>query len=196
MKLSIITLASLATLATAIDQDEVAAVTALYGDINGHLSDYLNYIQQGNALPDGLLNLYQEAQTYKDDSYTTLLSTVDFNAVEGFVTGLPWYSSRLAGAFASVTGEGAATSSSAPETSSAAASSSAAATTTSSKAAESSSAAPVTSEAKSTTAAAQSSSKPASSEVAVSTYEGAAANNGQSLIALIVPFVLAAPALL
>ncbi len=195
MKLSIITLASLATLATAIDQDEVAAVTALYGDINGHLSDYLNYIQQGNALPDGLLNLYQEAQTYTDDSYTTLLSTVDFNAVEGFVTGLPWYSSRLAGAFASATGEGAATSSSAPETSKAA-SSSAAASTTSSKAAESSSAAPVTSEAKSTTAAAQSSSKPASSEVAVSTYEGAAANNGQSLIALIVPFVLAAPALL
>ncbi len=195
MKLSIITLASLATLATAIDQDEVAAVTALYGDINGHLSDYLNYIQQGNALPDGLLNLYQEAQTYTDDSYTTLLSTVDFNAVEGFVTGLPWYSSRLAGAFASATGEGAATTSSAPETSKAA-SSSAAAPTTSSKAAASSSAAPVTSEAKSTTAAAQSSSKPASSEVAVSTYEGAAANNGQSLIALIVPFVLAAPALL
>ncbi|ODQ60944.1 hypothetical protein WICANDRAFT_19726, partial [Wickerhamomyces anomalus NRRL Y-366-8] len=133
-----------ATLATAIDQDEVAAVTALYGDINGHLSDYLNYIQQGNALPDGLLNLYQEAQTYTDDSYTTLLSTVDFNAVEGFVTGLPWYSSRLAGAFASATGEGAATTSSAPETSKAA-SSSAAAPTTSSKAAASSSAAPVTS---------------------------------------------------
>lgn len=94
----------LASLTSTIVAQEAAALTGLYGDISGHISEYLSYVQDGNSLPNGLLNLYQEVQTYTDDSYTTLLSSVDFGQISSFVTGLPWYSSRLETIFAEATG--------------------------------------------------------------------------------------------
>lgn len=189
MQLSLITLATLTSLVVAENNPEqVAAITGLYGDIKGHFSDYLSYIQGGHSLPNGLLNLYQEVQTYTDDSYTTLLGDVDYGSLENFAEGLPWYSSRLETYFAAATGE--------PESSAAASSSAPSSSEPASSEAASSAVSSITS-----VASQVESETPASSEASVSVYEGAASNNvfnGQSLVALVVPFVmvLAAPILI
>lgn len=115
MKFQLLSTLALASLATA---QEAAIVTGLLGDISGHLNQYLSYIQAGSqTLPSGVLELYQEVQTYTDDSYTTLLSQLDFSAVSTFATALPWYSSRLETIFeAAATGDSGSSSASATST--------------------------------------------------------------------------------
>lgn len=94
-----IILTSLLTLCKATaNADEVAFVTALVSDYKAHPKDYINFIATATSVPAEVTHLAIKAATYKDDSYTTLLSTVDVGSLEDFATNLPWYSSRLADA--------------------------------------------------------------------------------------------------
>lgn len=88
---------SLLPIALAADRD--AELNALVADLAGHSSEYLQQVASGNIPPADLLALAQQVKTFTDDSYTTLYPEVDMGEVSAYVTGLPWYSSRLASIF-------------------------------------------------------------------------------------------------
>ncbi|CCH43473.1 Zonadhesin [Wickerhamomyces ciferrii] len=98
---------SLASIALA---DKTEIINGVYNDINSHLEEYLKIIDQ---VPSDLLQLFKQAQTYTDDSYTTLYDNVDLNEVSTFATGLDWYDQRLKSIF----GDDASPSTEAPEVS-------------------------------------------------------------------------------
>lgn len=132
--------AALAASTQAADEwtTEIPFITAFVADLKGNINDYLGLIASGSSIPPVLLSLYQEISSYTDDSYTTLIeSDFPITALQGFVTGLPWYETRLSAELAAVATAAAETSSSAAESSSAAPTTSA----SSSAAKESSSAA-------------------------------------------------------
>ncbi|ODV58647.1 uncharacterized protein ASCRUDRAFT_77660 [Ascoidea rubescens DSM 1968] len=82
------------------------AVTAVFDDINNHLTDYLSLVTAGEV-PTAILSYYYVAQSYTDDSYTTLInSDFPFSEFQTFVTGLDWYSTRLSSNLAIATGNG------------------------------------------------------------------------------------------
>jgi ElaB/YqjD/DUF883 family membrane-anchored ribosome-binding protein len=89
-------LALFASLAAAQRDEQLNGIVS---DLGAHRSEYLGQIASGNVPPADLLSLAQEVQTYTDDSFTTLYSEVDLGAVSSYVTGLPWYSSRLESLF-------------------------------------------------------------------------------------------------
>ncbi|KAK6198571.1 Seripauperin and TIP1 family-domain-containing protein [Scheffersomyces amazonensis] len=83
-----------------LDSSELAFLTRFVGDAKSHLPDYIGYLQTATvSVPTGLTALAIQVQTYTNDAYTTLLSEAGINVsqLESFATGLPWYSSRLAG---------------------------------------------------------------------------------------------------
>lgn len=85
---------SIASLLASVSAENI--IVALNSDVAGNVNDYLQYVQQNtevNAAP--LLSLYQQAQTYTDDSYTTLITGEELSSLSAFVTQLPWYSSRI-----------------------------------------------------------------------------------------------------
>ncbi|CDR41441.1 CYFA0S07e02168g1_1 [Cyberlindnera fabianii] len=103
----------LALAASFVAADKNSELEGLLADLKANLNDYLSQVSEGNTPPPQLLSLAQEARTYTDNSYTTLFDQVDINEVKSYVTGLPWYSSRLASLF----DDDSAPSSSAPESS-------------------------------------------------------------------------------
>ena len=131
-------LASSAALAHALSDAQIAELKAIMSDVSNNISEYMALATDGTIslsdLPAGVLSLGLAVASATDDSYTTLYDDVDMDAVETWLTVLPWYSTRLsseiAAALYTITAE-----------SSAAATSSAAEATTSSAAVASSSAA-------------------------------------------------------
>lgn len=89
---ALLSVASLIALSKAED-----LLVALNSDIKSNMNQYLSYVSDHSTadyLP--LLTLYQEAQTYTDDSYTTLVGSDELVSISSFATELPWYSSRIA----------------------------------------------------------------------------------------------------
>lgn len=73
-------------------------LTKLVLDIKANPKDYLNYVQTATAsIPDDLTPLALQVRTYTDDSYTTLVDSGEKSQLLAFMTGLPWYSSRILG---------------------------------------------------------------------------------------------------
>ncbi|CDR43268.1 CYFA0S11e02828g1_1 [Cyberlindnera fabianii] len=106
LSLKPLVLLAFALFTNAQSASESAELTAIVNDINNNLQDYLGQVQDGNAPPAELLSLYQQVQTYTDDSYTSLYSEVNMGDVSSYITGLPWYSSRLQPAIESATAGG------------------------------------------------------------------------------------------
>ncbi|ODV87322.1 hypothetical protein CANARDRAFT_174389 [[Candida] arabinofermentans NRRL YB-2248] len=175
---SVILFSILATLGAANNDD---LLTAIKGDIDGNLVQYVSYISaHPGAEVNSLLALYEAAVTYTDTSYTTLVNDDELNAISSFATALPWYTrieAEVGGASSTVestssSSSEAATSSAVETTSSSAeasSSSSAAESTAESSSAAESSTAESTTKASSTaeSSSAAESATAASSSVAV-----------------------------
>lgn len=76
------------------DQD-VEFLTKLVNDYKDHTGDYFNFIRTAKSVPNQFSALATQVGTYTDDSYTTMLNSVDIEPLEEFATEFPWYSSRL-----------------------------------------------------------------------------------------------------
>lgn len=76
------------------DQD-VDFLTKLVNDYKDHTGDYFNFIRTAKSVPNQFSALATQVGTYTDDSYTTMLNSVDIEPLEEFATEFPWYSSRL-----------------------------------------------------------------------------------------------------
>lgn len=96
--------ALLFTLARATDET-LAFVTALLADAEDNRNDYIGLLFNPSVqIPSTLLGIYNEAMTYTDDSYTSLInSDFPFSELSTFATGLPWYSTRLSAELAAAT---------------------------------------------------------------------------------------------
>lgn len=97
-KFAVLIAAIAATLVNAQNAVEVAEIQVLVNDINSNLGQYLSLEtnpDSGFQIPDNLLSLYRNVATYTDDSFSTLLSGVNFDEITSTIVGLPWYSSRL-----------------------------------------------------------------------------------------------------
>ncbi|CAB4254069.1 similar to Saccharomyces cerevisiae YER011W TIR1 Cell wall mannoprotein of the Srp1p/Tip1p family of serine-alanine-rich proteins [Maudiozyma barnettii] len=96
-----------AALAQAQTASQIAELNVIIADVKNNMGDYTSLATSGSLslsdLPAGIMPLAMAVQTATDDSYTTLYSNVDFDAVSTFLTKLPWYSSRLEGAIESAT---------------------------------------------------------------------------------------------
>lgn len=111
--------AGLLAVAHAVDQSDIAFVTALVSDYKANPKQYINFIQTAENVPAEVTHLAIQAATYTDDSYTTLLNTLDVTSLENYASSaLPWYS-RIASAAAAGddSGSSAATSTSGSSTS-------------------------------------------------------------------------------
>lgn len=186
-----------------VKADEDAVLSVILQDIESYQSDYLSYIQEGHAVPSGVLQVYQQITTYTDDSYTTLYSQIDESAVATFITGVPWYSSRLASKIAAAETEGDSSiisssesgSASAESTSaSASASASASESTSESASASASTSASASASVSSSKASEASSSSKASSSASASSASSTSSANGaanveKSLAYLVGPIV-------
>ncbi|ODQ45060.1 hypothetical protein PICMEDRAFT_165299 [Pichia membranifaciens NRRL Y-2026] len=120
MQLSHSVLISVAALVASTQAEDL--LVALNSDIQSNPNQYLSFVQEHTTANVGpLLSLYQQAQTYTDDSYTTLVDSSELASISSFATELPWYSSRIApelGADATTTdASGSARSSAAPRSS-------------------------------------------------------------------------------
>ncbi|CAI1945785.1 hypothetical protein SEUBUCD646_0D02790 [Saccharomyces eubayanus] len=162
-------LTAIASFAAAETAGQTAELQAIIGDINSHLSDYLG-LETGNSgfqIPADVLSVYQQVMTYTDDSYTTLFSKLDYDAITKTIVKLPWYTTRLSSEIA------AAVASVSPASSSSAAPSSSSSAAPSSSSAASSSVAPSSSKAVSSSVA------PATSTASTSVVT--ASNAGQRI---------------
>jgi len=125
-----------AALAQAQTSAQIAELTVILNDVKDNLNSYMGLVTAGTIsladLPAGVLDIGMALASATDDSYTTLYSEVDFDAITPFLTALPWYSSRLEAELATITG---AASSSKASSTSAKASTTAATTTKGSAAA-------------------------------------------------------------
>ncbi|SMN19987.1 similar to Saccharomyces cerevisiae YER011W TIR1 Cell wall mannoprotein of the Srp1p/Tip1p family of serine-alanine-rich proteins [Maudiozyma saulgeensis] len=96
-----------AALANAQTAAQIAELNVIIADVKDNMADYTSLATSGSLslsdLPTGIMPLAMAVQTATDDSYTTLYSNVDFDAVATFLTKLPWYSSRLEAAIESAT---------------------------------------------------------------------------------------------
>jgi hypothetical protein len=94
MQLSQEVIISIAALMATVSAENI--LVALNSDIGSNVQQYLSFVQANtgaNVAP--LLSLYQQAQTYTDNSYTTLVNEQELASISAFATNLPWYSSRL-----------------------------------------------------------------------------------------------------
>ncbi|CCK72161.1 putative lipase KNAG_0J00780 [Huiozyma naganishii CBS 8797] len=152
-------IASSAAIASALTDEQSAEIYAIVQDINSNQAQYIGLEMNtgGFQIPPQLLSMYQQVLTYKDDSYTSLFTALDYNMITSTITGLSWYNERLAPALSSVRAK----------YNTAEATTSAKATTTTS-AKETTTSAEATTSSKATTSAAPSSSAKASSSSAAS----------------------------
>lgn len=102
--LSLLVSALLFTVARATDET-VAFVTAFIADAEANRNDYIGLLFNPSVqIPSTLMAVYNEAMTYTDDSYTSLInSDFPFSELSTFATGLPWYSTRLSAELAAAT---------------------------------------------------------------------------------------------
>lgn len=182
MQLSQTSLFAIAAFLSSISAENL--LVAVNSDIAANLADYLSYKQEHSTLDYApLLSLYEEGQTYTDDSYTTLVDSAEMASLSAFATALPWYSSRILpelDASVSSTPVSSTSVSSAAKSSAAPTSSTAHSSITESSAGDSSSA---TGSSSGQSSQAASSETSASSESSVSTA-GAAAVLGQGSLAV------------
>lgn len=205
-------LASSAALAHALSDAQIAELKAIMSDVSSNISEYMALATDGTIslsdLPAGVLSLGLAVASATDDSYTTLYDDVDMDAVETWLTILPWYTTRLsseiAAALYTITADASsaaasssaaeATTSSAVATSSAAASSAAASSTVASSSDVTSSVVASTSAVASTTATSVAVSSSASSSSATLSQQ---TDNGAAKVAGVgAAGILAAAALL
>ncbi|CUM64400.1 uncharacterized protein PRCAT00002003001 [Priceomyces carsonii] len=90
MKLTILSAIFLSSGALAADSSDIAFITKLVSDAKAHAKDYLGYVQTASSVPAEFTSLAKEVMTYKDDSYTTLISDINVNQLESFASKLPW----------------------------------------------------------------------------------------------------------
>ncbi|CCK71161.1 Tir3p KNAG_0G01030 [Huiozyma naganishii CBS 8797] len=90
-------LATVASLAAAINDYEVAEFNAILVDVKANLMQYISLAENNPdfTLPDGVLDVYTQLTTYTDESYTSLFTAIDFDQVTTVMHQVPWYSSRL-----------------------------------------------------------------------------------------------------
>lgn len=94
MQLSQASLFAAAAFLSSVSAENLLVV--VNSDIGANLADYLSYRQAHTTEDYGpLLSLYEEGQTYTDDSYTTLVGSAEMSSLSAFATALPWYSSRI-----------------------------------------------------------------------------------------------------
>ena len=161
-------------------------VVAMFNDIHSNLGQYASLASTESSAMAQFIPLYAQAQTYTDESYTTLVNSALYQSISEFVTALPWYSSRIepqlaaSGASQTASASGSASSSASGSASGSASKSESASSKASSKSSSgsksgSSSAAESSSEASSSETSAASSTESESSSSASSTSSAAAA---------------------
>lgn len=204
MKFSTVAAAALsASIASAMTDEQVQEINAIVKDISANQAQYIGLEVSppaGFTMPTELIQLYAKVMTYKDESYTTLLADLDYDALINTITYFSWYSDRLVPALESVrkeynteaaatttkaaetTTKAAATSKAAAETSKAAETTTEAAETTTTKAAETSKAAETTTTKAASSKAAETTTKAASSKAAETTTKAKATTQAVSQI--------------
>lgn len=90
----------------AANSEEVDFLTKLVSDYDDNKKQYLNFAKTATDMPKDLTKLALAVNTYKDDSYTTLLedSDIDVSSLMNYASELPWYSRLEKGASASGSG--------------------------------------------------------------------------------------------
>lgn len=159
--------AASASMASALDEALMIEMSVYMADIGANIMQYMSMMKANpnQSFPSVMLSAQAEQMTATNDSYLTWFKNLNSAEVEEMVTGVPWYSSRLAPkiskawAAAGITEGAAATSVAATTT--------AATTTAATTSAASSSAAASSAAASSSSAAASSSSAAASSSASV-----------------------------
>ena len=176
--------AASASMASALDEALMIEMSVYMADIGANIMQYMSMMKANpnQSFPSVMLSAQAEQMTATNDSYLTWFKNLNSAEVEEMVTGVPWYSSRLAPkiskawAAAGITEGAAATSVAATTT---AATTTAATTTAATTSAASSSAA--ASSAAASSAAASSSSAAASSSSAAASSSSAAASSSASV---------------
>ncbi|CCH57912.1 hypothetical protein TBLA_0A01120 [Henningerozyma blattae CBS 6284] len=98
-------LAAITAIANA-DGDREAAMISMQvymNDIGSHMKEYLS-MEKANpeqSIPPGVLSAYAAKMTAKGDSYTSFFSDIPDSYIHYMITGVPWYSTRLAPAISS-----------------------------------------------------------------------------------------------
>ena len=178
------TLLSVAAMIASANAEDL--VVAMFNDIHSNLGQYASLASTESSAMAQFIPLYAQAQTYTDESYTTLVNSALYQSISEFVTALPWYSSRIepqlaaSGASQTASASGSASSSASGSASGSASKSESAPSKASSKSSSgsksgSSSAAESSSEASSSETSAASSTESESSSSASSTSSAAAA---------------------
>lgn len=178
------TLLSVAAMIASANAEDL--VVAMFNDIHSNLGQYASLASTESSAMAQFIPLYAQAQTYTDESYTTLVNSALYQSISEFVTALPWYSSRIepqlaaSGASQTASASGSASSSASGSASGSASKSESASSKASSKSSSgsksgSSSAAESSSEASSSETSAASSTESESSSSASSTSSAAAA---------------------
>ncbi|CCH63179.1 hypothetical protein TBLA_0J01845 [Henningerozyma blattae CBS 6284] len=133
-------IAAAAAIAKADREAAMISMEVYMNDIGSHMKDYLSMekAHPEQSIPPGVLSAYAAKLTDKTDSYTSFFADIGDEQIHYMITGVPWYSTRLAPAISQAL-EAAGLGEAAPATSSSKAvetTSSKAVETTSSKAVE------------------------------------------------------------
>lgn len=175
------TLLSVAAIVASANAENL--IVAMFNDIHSNLDQYASLASTQSSAIAQFIPLYAEAQTYTDDSYTTLVNSALYESISEFVTALPWYSSRIepelaeSGASQTASASGSASSSASGSVS---ASSSVGSTSGSESASSSKSSGSSTASKSGSSSAAKSSSEASSESSAASSSKSSAASSSES----------------
>ncbi|EIF45508.1 tir1p [Brettanomyces bruxellensis AWRI1499] len=179
------TLLSVAAIVASANAENL--IVAMFNDIHSNLDQYASLASTQSSAIAQFIPLYAEAQTYTDDSYTTLVNSALYESISEFVTALPWYSSRIepelaeSGASQTASASGSASSSASGSASGSVSASSSVASTSGSESASSSKSSGSSTASKSgSSSAAKSSSEASSESSAASSSESSAASSSES----------------
>ncbi|CCK69119.1 uncharacterized protein KNAG_0B06950 [Huiozyma naganishii CBS 8797] len=100
MKLStsVASLAATAGLAQAdqLTPEQNAVLIVLFKDVFKNFPKYGSwFMSSGFGVPNNIIEVYEAAHTYTDDSFSTMLTSLEMSQIMPMVTAVPWYSSYL-----------------------------------------------------------------------------------------------------
>ncbi|GMF07488.1 unnamed protein product [Ambrosiozyma monospora] len=58
-------------------------------------AEYMSYMNNNDMNVYTFFKFFAQAETYTDDSYTTIPNSEEFSLISNFITSFPWYSTRI-----------------------------------------------------------------------------------------------------
>ncbi|CCH63174.1 hypothetical protein TBLA_0J01800 [Henningerozyma blattae CBS 6284] len=91
-------IAAAAAIAKADREAAMISMEVYMNDIGSHMKDYLSMekAHPEQSIPPGVLSAYAAKLTDKTDSYTSFFADIGDEQIHYMITGVPWYSTRLA----------------------------------------------------------------------------------------------------